>query len=109
MYIFSLLMPALGFLALSQLGACSKATPPSSSSSPEAQCTTTVTSTMKFGCTITEPAHTATQTIDCDGCAMTTASVPQAHGAFGHGPVCFNTRKTMLDQEATATAVVCGV
>ena len=72
---------------------------------PIQSCTSVITSTAPFGCAITEAAHTATETIDCYGCVMSTTTV--VNEFFGIGPVCFGGRKTTLMETTTATATAC--
>lgn len=70
------------------LTACATATPASA-----APCTSTITSTSPFGCTITVPASTMTSSVDCKGCVLETVTV--ANSRLGMGPVCVDGRKTV--------------
>jgi hypothetical protein len=69
------------------------------------QCTQVVTQRASWGCTITNAAQTTTESIDCKGCVISTSLA--VNGFFGHGPVCFNGRKTMTDVKVTATVQAC--
>jgi hypothetical protein len=102
MYFSTLLFSIFTASALAQYGAASSSSAPTTVTS---QCTQTVTAHQAFGCTITNAGHIATESIDCKGCIISTTTV--ANGFFGHGPVCFNGRKTMTDTKITATVQAC--
>ena len=68
-------------------------------------CTSTITATLPFGCTVGKAAHTCTTSIDCHGCVLSTTSVPNTF--FGHGPVCVNGIITHTKTHSTATATAC--
>ena len=83
---------------------------PQSTSTPiptptSTQCVNTITQHQPYGCTITNAAQTTTESIDCKGCTLSTAFVQV--GFFGHGPVCFGGRKTVVDAGVIATVVAC--
>lgn len=70
-------------------------------------CTTTVTEMIPWGCTVTVGGQTATQTVDCKGCAMTTTS--KINGLLGLGPVCIGGRSTMTDAKVIKTVTACAL
>ncbi|KAF2483674.1 hypothetical protein BDY17DRAFT_324390 [Neohortaea acidophila] len=69
------------------------------------QCTSTITDTIPYGCTVTGPANTATTAVDCGGCVLSTTS--SINALFGVGPVCIGGRTTVPDPESTSTVTVC--
>ena len=71
----------------------------------ETPCTTTVTEMVPWGCTVTVGGQTATATVDCKGCAMTTTS--KVNALLGLGPVCFGGRSTMTDAKVMKTVTAC--
>jgi hypothetical protein len=68
-------------------------------------CTSTITTTAPFGCTITVPPTTETKRIDCHGCALET--VAGYDPLVGLGPVCQMGRKTVTGSTGTATVTKC--
>jgi len=71
-------------------------------------CTTTLTTTRPFGCTISVAATTATDAfIDCQGCDIATETV--VNRLFGHGPVCFGGWKTVTVEGMVGGATGCAV
>ena len=96
MYLSTIIISLLGSIALAQS---------STTATTATQCTNVVTQHAPFGCTITQAAATTTESIDCKGCVLSTTLI--ANGFFGHGPVCFNGRKTVADAKVTATVQAC--
>lgn len=70
-----------------------------------AKCTSTLTSTSPFGCTITVPPRTRTEMVDCKGCALETTTV--VNSLLGHGVECVGGRKTVTGTEGEATRTAC--
>lgn len=68
-------------------------------------CTSVITSTAPFGCTITVPPRTQTELINCKGCALKTTTV--INRLFGLGPECVDGRKTVEGGTGVATATKC--
>jgi hypothetical protein len=68
-------------------------------------CTSVITSTAPFGCTITVPARTKTELIDCKGCTLSTTTV--INRLFGLGPECVGGRKTVQGGTGVARATAC--
>jgi hypothetical protein len=68
-------------------------------------CTSVVTQTAPFGCTITVPARTKTELIDCKGCTLSTTTV--INRLFGLGPECVGGRKTVQGGTGVARATAC--
>lgn len=69
-------------------------------------CTTTLTTTRPFGCTISVAATTTTDVyIDCQGCDIATETV--VNRLFGHGPVCFGGWKTVTVEGMVGGATGC--
>jgi hypothetical protein len=70
-------------------------------------CTSTITSTSPFGCTITVPPKTSTKRVDCGGCELETVTV--ANSLVGIGPVCVDGRTTVTGSSGRATVTACEV
>ena len=80
-------------------------TPTVTACSASPTCTSVVTATAPFGCTITVPARTQTEMIDCKGCTLSTTTV--INRLFGLGPECVGGRKTVQGGTGVARATAC--
>ena len=68
-------------------------------------CTSTITELMPWGCTVAVGGATATATMDCQGCSLSTTT--KVNGFLGLGPVCLGGRKTITDSKLIKTITGC--
>ncbi|KAF2233331.1 hypothetical protein EV356DRAFT_205633 [Viridothelium virens] len=74
--------------------------PLSNPGGPIEPCTSTITTRGGIACTRVSAAHTATTSIDCQGCVLTTTTLPP-------GGVCTGGIKTVYDAYSTTTVTAC--